>query len=104
MGSRGNLLIQATCTEPVLCIRHRPQRLGYISELRTMHTARVEFVLQWRDTPDNDLPGGPKDNWNFFYKNCVFILICSNFSHLQSALHLMQYTHRDIFSTAQNSF
>ena len=27
-----------------------------------------------------------------------------NFSHLQSTLHLMQYTYWDAFSTALNSF
>ena len=37
----------------------------------------------------------------FILKHCVFILTCLNFSHLQSALHLMQYTYRDGFSTAQ---
>ena len=41
---------------------------------------------------------------NLFMKNCVFILTCLNFSHLQSTLHLMQDTCQDIFSTAQNSF
>ena len=40
----------------------------------------------------------------FTYKNSVFILTCLNFSHLQSTLHLMQYTYWDIFCTAQNSF
>ena len=47
--------------------------------------------------------GIPK-HWNLFIKNCVFVLTCLNFSHLQSTLHLMQYTYRNIFSTAQNSF
>ena len=46
----------------------------------------------------------PKINQEFTYKNCVFILTCLNFSHLQSTLHLMQYTYWDIFPTAQNSF
>ena len=40
----------------------------------------------------------------FIYKYCVFILTCLNFSHLQSTLHLMQYTYQDVFSTASNSF
>ena len=35
--------------------------------------------------------------WNLLFT-------CLNFSHLQSTLHWMQYTYRDIFSTAQNSF
>ena len=34
----------------------------------------------------------------------VFILTCLNFSDLQTTLHWMQYTYRDIFSTALNSF
>ena len=42
--------------------------------------------------------------WNLFIKNCVFILTRLNFSNLQSTLHEMQYTYRDIFFTAQNSF
>ena len=33
--------------------------------------------------------------WNLFIKNCVFILTCLNFSHLQHALHLMYYTYGD---------
>ena len=37
-------------------------------------------------------------------KNCVFICTCLNFSHLQSTLHVMQYTYQGIFSTVQNSF
>ena len=35
---------------------------------------------------------------------CVCILTCLNFSHLQSTLHLRQYTYPHIFPTAQNSF
>ena len=46
--------------------------------------------------------GPPKQD--LFIKSCVFILTCLKFSHLQSTVHLMQYTHQDIFSTAQNSF
>ena len=38
------------------------------------------------------------------YKNFVFILTYLNFSHLQSAFHLMQYTYWDVFSFAQNNF
>ena len=37
---------------------------------------------------------------SLFIKYCVFILTCLNFSRLQSALHLMQYTYQNIFSTA----
>ena len=47
--------------------------------------------------------GDPKAP-EFICKNCVFILTCLNFSHLQSTLHLMQYTYRNIFSSAQNCF
>ena len=36
--------------------------------------------------------GGTQNPPEFIYKNCVFILTCLNFSHLQSTLHLMQYT------------
>ena len=46
--------------------------------------------------------GTPK--MKFIYKNCVFILTCLNFSHLQSTFHLTQYTYWDIFPTAPNSF
>ena len=41
--------------------------------------------------------------WNFLIKNCVFILLCLNFSHLQSTLLLVPYTYWYIFSTALNS-
>ena len=50
------------------------------------------------------MKGDPPKTWNLFIKHCVFILTCLNFSHLQSALQLLQHTNRDIFSTAQNSF
>ena len=35
----------------------------------------------------------------FIYKNCIFIFACLNFNHLQSTLHLMQYTYGGGFST-----
>ena len=41
--------------------------------------------------------GGTTKNWNLFIKNCVLILTCLNFSHLQSTLHWMRYTSRDVF-------
>ena len=41
---------------------------------------------------------------NLFTKNCVFILTCLNFSHLQSTLRWMQYIYQYICSTAQSSF
>ena len=47
---------------------------------------------------------GDPQNQNLLIKNCVFIFICLNFSHLQSTLHLMQHTYWDFFPTAQNSF
>ena len=47
---------------------------------------------------------GNPQNLEFIYKHCIFILTCLNFSHLQSTLHLMQYTYQDIFSPDQNSF
>ena len=40
--------------------------------------------------------GDPK-TLSLFIKYCVFILTCLTFSHLQTALHLMQYTYRDVF-------
>ena len=52
----------------------------------------------------DDTQGGTQKSQSLFIKNCVFILTCLNSSHLQSFLHLMKYTYRDIFSTAQNSF
>ena len=41
---------------------------------------------------------------NLLIKNCVFILTCLNFSHLQNTLHWMQYNYWDVISTVQNSF
>ena len=40
---------------------------------------------------------------NLFIKYCVFILTRLNCSRLQSTLHLLQYTYRDVFSMSQNS-
>ena len=37
-------------------------------------------------------------------KKCVFILTCLNFSHLQSILHLMQYTFWDFFPLLKTVF
>ena len=45
---------------------------------------------------------GSKNPRIYLLKNCVFILTCLNFSHLQSTLHLMQYTYRDIFPLLQS--
>ena len=39
---------------------------------------------------------------NLFIKNCLFILTCLNFSHLQSTLHLIQCTCRDIFHCSKH--
>ena len=47
---------------------------------------------------------GYTKNQNLFIKNCVFILIGINFSHLQISLHWMQYTYWLVFPTAHNSF
>ena len=44
---------------------------------------------------------GEPPKTELIYKNCVLILTCSNFSHLQSALHLMPCTYQDGFSPAQ---
>ena len=48
--------------------------------------------------------GADPPKQNVFIKNCVFILTCLNFSHLQSTLYLMQYTYRDVFSTLRTVF
>ena len=48
--------------------------------------------------------GNQINSWNVMIKNCVFILTCLSFSHLQSTPHVIQYTYQDVFSTAQNSF
>ena len=48
------------------------------------------------DIPQGSRRGNPKTQ-NLFIKNCVFILTLLNFSHLQSTLHLMQYTYQDFF-------
>ena len=64
--------------------------------LKNTQTNEFKTVLTYKGVP-------PKTQ-NLFIKTCVFILTCLNFSHLQSTLHLMQYTYGDIFSTAQNSF
>ena len=40
---------------------------------------------------------GTQNEMYLTIKDCVFILKCLNFSHLQSTLHLMQYTYWDIF-------
>ena len=47
---------------------------------------------------------GDPQKWNLCIKSCVFILTCLNFSHLQSTVHLMQYTSWDVFSSAQIKF
>ena len=50
------------------------------------------------------IQGGTQKTWNLYIKYRAFILTRLNFAHLQSTLHLTQYTYRDIFSTAQHSF
>ena len=52
------------------------------------------LIIQW----------GTQNPQNLFIKSCVFILTCLNFSHLQSTLHVMQYTYWDVFSATQSSF
>ena len=46
---------------------------------------------------------GTPPKWNSI-KNCVFILTCCNFSHLQSTVRLMQYTYRDFFPLLKTVF
>ena len=48
------------------------------------------------DTPEYVYKGGPQ-TLHLFIKNSVCILTHLNFSHLQSTLHFMRYTYRDIF-------
>ena len=48
--------------------------------------------------------GGPQKPRIYLLKNCVFILTRLNFSHLQSSLHLMQYTYRDVFLLLKTAF
>ena len=48
--------------------------------------------------------GRQKIPWNMFIKNCVFILTCLNFGHLQSTLHLMQYAYRDVYFLCSEQF
>ena len=48
--------------------------------------------------------GVPPKTQNLFIKTCVFILTCLNFSHLQSTLHLMQYTYGDTFFHCSKQF
>ena len=48
--------------------------------------------------------GRPKVTRNLVMKNCVFIPACLNFRHLQSTLHLMQYTHGDSFPVLNTVF
>ena len=53
-----------------------------------------------RDTAESLLKYERAPNkWNLFIKNYVFVLICLNFIHLQSTLHLMQCTYWNILST-----
>ena len=47
---------------------------------------------------------GDQKNLNLFIKNCVFILTCLNFSHIQSTLHLMEYTYQDFFPLLKTVF
>ena len=52
------------------------------------------FLLTRRDPKKVDL---------IYKKKCIYSYMFK-LSHLQSTLHLMQYTYRDVFSTAQNRF
>ena len=51
-------------------------------------TLESKHAMQCTD----DMLGGPQVA-EFIYKNCVFIFMCLNFSHLQSTLQLMEYTY-----------
>ena len=72
------------------------------------------YVLTWKNNFNiflsktkayfSDIEGGSPKPQNLFIKSCVFILTCLNFSHLQSTLHLMQYTYLDVFSHCSKQF
>ena len=66
----------------------------------SLEVCRVYIFKAVNSIPWDGTPKIPE----FMIRNCVFILTCLNFSHLQSTLHLMQYTYWDVFPTAQNSF
>ena len=63
----------------------------------------INATAAWEGFPHN-IYWGISQTQELIYNNCVFILTCLNFSHLQSTLHLMQHTYWDILSTVQNSF
>ena len=54
------------------------------------------FAHLWHRVYISNTRGTPK-KWNLFFKNCVFILTCLNFSHLQITLHVMHNTYQHIF-------
>ena len=62
---------------------------GKLSKSRKGTTEKKQREVLW-----SSYEGGPKTSQNLFIKNCVFILTCLNFSHLESTLHLMQHTCR----------
>ena len=54
-------------------------------------------------TQDN-VPCQHPQTRNLFIKNCVFILICLNFSHLQSTLHLVNTPIKTFFHCSKQFF
>ena len=72
----------------------------YYIHIHIMCLYMYVHVCTWERTPQNP---------EYIYKNLctymfTYILTWLNFSHLQSSLHLMQYTYGNVLSTAQNGF
>ena len=91
-------LIQACFSEQTPYNHNGLLVLCYMLCFKILYRVLIKISIKnaelWGGTP-------PKE---FIYKNCVFILTCLNFSHLQGTLHSMQYTYQDIFPIAPNSF
>ena len=60
------------------------------------------IVMMYRHTHTHTRGDPPKPD--FIHKNCIFILTCLNFSHLQSTLYLMQYNYRESFPLCKTGF
>ena len=68
--------------------------------LCAQYCSRCVGYLSVQDTYE----GEPPRTWNLFIKNFAFILICLNFSHLQSTLYLVQYTYKMFFPLPKTVF
>ena len=101
------------CSYPHLSFwaHQSPLLFWYLLLVRNMMMAMLIANIYWThigqalcQTFHKGMRGHSKNPQNLFIKNCVCILTCLNFIHLQSTLYLIQYIYRDVFSTAQNSF